>query len=236
MLSPLIARRDEREHQVRRLGVKGDVADLVDDDQGDEAKAAKLGLERALALVIAEPGDPLRRGCELDPLAARGRRQSKARSPDGSCRSLAGPRGPRSRGRGGSRAGRGARFTCFLTERWKVKSNSSSVLRAGKRRRLDSRLAAVGLARGNLGREQRLGEAFIAPGLRAGPLGELRQRPRRRRGLEAAKQVGELGGLSSCRDQRVVVGERAALDTRALADVACALSAASPGPAGGPDR
>ena len=55
---------DEREHQVGGLGVEGDVADFVDDDEGDEGEAAQLGLELALALCVAEPRDPLGGGRE----------------------------------------------------------------------------------------------------------------------------------------------------------------------------
>jgi len=64
-----------------------------------------------------------------------------------------------------------------------------------KARRLDPRLAAVRLARGDLAREHRLQEALVRPGLLAGALGELRHRPRRRWCLEAAEDVGKLGGL-----------------------------------------
>src|SRR5919197_3891155 len=66
---PLVARRDQAEHQVRRLGVEGDVADLVDDDQRHEAEPAQLGLEVAGALRVAEPRHPLGRGGEGDPVA-----------------------------------------------------------------------------------------------------------------------------------------------------------------------
>jgi hypothetical protein len=57
---------------------------------------------------------------------------------------------------------------------------------------LDAALAAVALARGHLGRKQRLGEALIAPGLVASPLGELRQRPRGGRSLQRPEQVRQL--------------------------------------------
>ena len=56
----------------------------------------------------------------------------------------------------------------------------------------DPQPAAGGLARGNLGREQRFGEPLIAPLLLAGALGEVRQRPRRRRRLHRPEQMGEL--------------------------------------------
>jgi hypothetical protein len=62
-------------------------------------------------------------------------------------------------------------------------------------RRLDARLATVGLARGDLGREQRLREALVAPLLLAGPLGQLGERAGRRRRLQRPEQVGQLRGL-----------------------------------------
>ena len=62
----------------------------------------------------------------------------------------------------------------------------------GEPRGLDPALAAVALARGGLGREQRLGEALVAPFLGACTLGELRQRLRGRWGLHRPEQVLEL--------------------------------------------
>jgi hypothetical protein len=58
----------------------------------------------------------------------------------------------------------------------------------------DAGLAAVRLAAGLFRREQRLGEALIAPLLGAGALGELGQRPRRRGRLHRAEQMRELRG------------------------------------------
>jgi hypothetical protein len=49
-------------------------------------------------------------------------------------------------------------------------------LAGGEPRRLDAAFAAVALPAGDLGRQQRLGESFIAPVLLARPLGELGQR------------------------------------------------------------
>jgi hypothetical protein len=65
-----------------------------------------------------------------------------------------------------------------------------------KLRRLDPALAAVGLAGRDLGGKQCLGKALIAPALLAGALGELWQRPGRRRRLQRPEQVGELGGVA----------------------------------------
>jgi hypothetical protein len=57
----------------------------------------------------------------------------------------------------------------------------------------DPALAAVGVAGGDLGGEQRFGEALVAPLLLPGALGQLRQRPRRGRRLQRAEEEGELG-------------------------------------------
>jgi hypothetical protein len=58
---------------------------------------------------------------------------------------------------------------------------------------LDPGLAAVGVPRGDFGREQRLGETLVAPLFGAGALGQLGQRVCRRRRLQRPEQVGELG-------------------------------------------
>ena len=63
----------------------------------------------------------------------------------------------------------------------------------GEPRGLDPTLAAVALAGGDLGAEQDLGEALIAPLLFAGAVGEHRQRPRGRWRFERAEEVRELG-------------------------------------------
>jgi hypothetical protein len=68
-------------------------------------------------------------------------------------------------------------------------------LAGGEAGRLDPALAAVRLPGGDLGREQGLGEAFVAPLLLARPFGELGQRAGGGRRLELAEQVGQLGGL-----------------------------------------
>jgi hypothetical protein len=65
-------------------------------------------------------------------------------------------------------------------------------LAGGEAGGLDAALAAVALARGDLGREQRLGEPLIAPGLLARPVGQGGQRPRGRGRLQRAEQVRQL--------------------------------------------
>jgi hypothetical protein len=64
-----VAAGDEREHQVGRLRVEGDVADLVDDQQGGPEQPAQLFVEACLALGVGEAGDPFGRGREGDALA-----------------------------------------------------------------------------------------------------------------------------------------------------------------------
>jgi hypothetical protein len=59
---------------------------------------------------------------------------------------------------------------------------------------LDPRLAAVAVAAVGLGLEQRGGELLKGPLLCAGPVGELRKRPRGRRRLQSAEQMRELRG------------------------------------------
>ena len=56
----------------------------------------------------------------------------------------------------------------------------------------DPQPTAGGLPRGDLGREQRLGEPLIAPLLLAGALGEVRQRAGRGRGFHRPEQMSEL--------------------------------------------
>src|SRR3954466_8299149 len=56
-------------------------------------------------------------------------------------------------------------------------------------RGLDPALAAVAIPGGHLGREQYLGEALVAPGLLARPLGQLRPPRGCRRRLQRPEQV-----------------------------------------------
>ena len=62
-------------------------------------------------------------------------------------------------------------------------------LAGGEAGGLDPALAAVAVARGDLGGQQRLREALIAPVLLARPLGEPGQRARRGRRLQRPEQV-----------------------------------------------
>jgi hypothetical protein len=51
------------------LGVKRDVADLVDDQQWDPAERGQLVLEPPVALGVCESRDPFGRGREPDAVA-----------------------------------------------------------------------------------------------------------------------------------------------------------------------
>jgi hypothetical protein len=66
-------------------------------------------------------------------------------------------------------------------------------LAGGEASLLDPALAAVRVPRGDLGLEQRFGEALVTPLLGARPLGQLRQRPGRGRRLQRPTEEAELG-------------------------------------------
>jgi hypothetical protein len=66
-------------------------------------------------------------------------------------------------------------------------------LSGGEAGLLDPVLAAVRGSRGDLGLEQRFGEALVAPLLLPGALSELGQRACGGRRLQRAEEVGELG-------------------------------------------
>ena len=70
--APLVAGADEREEERCRLGVEGDVADLVDHEQGDARQAFELLVEPPRPLGCPEPVDPLMGGGEGDPMATAG--------------------------------------------------------------------------------------------------------------------------------------------------------------------
>ena len=66
-------------------------------------------------------------------------------------------------------------------------------LSGGEAGLLDAALAAVRVSRGDLGLEQRLGEALVTPLLLAGALSELGQRACGGRRLQSAEEMRELG-------------------------------------------
>ena len=127
-----VAGGDELEEQVGGLGFEGDVADFVDDDEGVAAEAAEFVVDAVGVVGGGETVDPFGGGGEGDAVAglAGADGQAMARWV------LPVPGGPRnttlSRAAMKSRAPRWA-MTSHFRERWWSKSNSSSVLRAGKR-------------------------------------------------------------------------------------------------------
>ena len=129
----LVAAGDELEHQVRGLGVERDVADLVNDDQRDQREAFDLCLEVALAFGLSEPGDPLGRGRELDALPGEARADAERDAEVGLAGARAGRAGSRSAAVEEVELAEVLDHLSSSRERWKVKSNSSSVLRAGNR-------------------------------------------------------------------------------------------------------
>ncbi len=187
----LVAAADEHEHQVRGLGIERDVADFVDDQQGNALQAGELVVEAALALGVGEQCDPFGRGAKRDALAGE---------------AGADPQGDAEMGLSGAGraqeddvlfAGQEVELAEVGDERLLDRALKGEVelvqrLSGGEPRCFDAALAAVRLARGVLGREQRLGEALIAPLLRPGPVGELGQRPGGRGRLQRAEQVCEL--------------------------------------------
>ena len=88
----LVAGADEREHQVRGLrGRRVCSRPRRRSSSGISASAASSGLELALALCVAEPGDPFGRGRELDALAGEAGADRRARWRGVSCRCPGGP-------------------------------------------------------------------------------------------------------------------------------------------------
>jgi hypothetical protein len=64
----LIPGRDQLEEQVGGLGLEGDVADLVDDQDRVAPKPGQLGLQPPGVVGVGEAGDPFGGGGERDPV------------------------------------------------------------------------------------------------------------------------------------------------------------------------
>ena len=162
MRGALVAGGDQAEHQVGGLGVERDVAHFVDHEQRDEAEPAQLGLEAALALGIAEAGDPFGGGGEGDALAGQAGPDRDGDREVG----LAGPgRAEQHDVVAGVQEVELAEVLDHLALDRALEGEVELLerLAGGKAGRLDAGLAAVALARGDLGGEQRLGEALVAP-------------------------------------------------------------------------
>ncbi len=132
-----VASRDHREKQRGGVGVEGDVADLVDDDERNAAESFEFFFEPAGASRFAESADPVLGRRERDAVAAsRGVNAERDRQVR-----LAGPgRTKKITFFASARKSSCARcaIVCCLTERWKVKSKSSRVLTCGNRAALPS--------------------------------------------------------------------------------------------------
>ena len=74
----LVAGADQREEQRRGFGIEGDVADLVDDQQGHASETLELFVEPAGPLDGTEAIDPLVCGRERNPLCAPTRLDAKS--------------------------------------------------------------------------------------------------------------------------------------------------------------
>ena len=143
----------QREHQVRCLRVKRDVANLVDDQQRDPAERGELVLDPAVALGVGQPGDPLGRGRKTAPGGQRGRRRSRTRSPSVSWRCRARPTRRCTPWRAGNRAARDARSPSSH----RALETEVELLQGLARREprlTDPRPAAVAITRGHLGLKQ----------------------------------------------------------------------------------
>src|SRR5665811_1326717 len=187
-----VAAGDEHEHQARGLGVKRDVADLVADQQRASPQAGELFVQLALALRVGPHGNPFAGGAKQDALAGEARTD-----PQGDAEMcLAGPgRAQQDHVHFGVQEVELAEVFDHLLLDAALEGEVELLegLVRGEPGGPNPQSAAGGLARGDLGREQRLGEPLIAPFLLPGALDEVRQRPGRGRCLHRPEQMGELG-------------------------------------------
>jgi len=181
------------EEQVRGFGFEGDVADLVDDEQWDASEAAELVVEAALGVSVAEAGDPFRGGGERDAVAG-----------------LAGADGDPDREVGLAGAGRaeehdvgsfgdeveGAEVRDDIAFEGTLEGEVEVLecLAGGEPRGADASFTAVVLAGGDFTFETRGEELLMRPGLGPGPFREPFDRSGKRRRLERATEVGDVGG------------------------------------------
>ena len=166
---PLVAGGDELEEQVGGLGLEGDVADLVDDEQRVAAEPGELGLQPAGVVGVGEPGDPLGGGGEQRP----GARPGRPGSPSPMARWVLPVRAvrgtPRCPSRRRSRGCPRWAITSRLRPRAWSKSNSSRRLAGREPGGADAALAAVGLAGGDLPLQAGGEELLVASRTRPGP-------------------------------------------------------------------
>ena len=92
----LVAGIDQLEEQVGAAGFDRQVADLIDDEQGDPVDVAQARLEGTGAFGLGERGNEFGQGREIDALMGLDGRSPPGRRPGGSCRPRAGRAGGRS--------------------------------------------------------------------------------------------------------------------------------------------
>ena len=189
----LVAAADEHEHQVGGVRVKWDVSDLVDDQQRDALEAGELVVEVAVALRVGQQRDPFGRGAKENAVAGQAGADAERDGEVGLAGAgraeqddvlAAGEEVQLGEVQDGVAAQRGLKGEVEFLDRLAGREAGG----------LDAGLAAVAVAAVDLGLEQGGGELLIAPLFVAGAVGELGQRPGRRRGLERPEEVRELGG------------------------------------------
>jgi hypothetical protein len=186
-----VAAADELEEQVRGLGLERDVADLVDDQQRVAAQPSQLVLQPAGVVGVGQAGDPLGCGREQHPMAGLAGPDRQAGRPGGSCRCRAGP----------SSSTLSLAVTKSSVPRWAIrsrlrprawsKSNSSRLLRPGKRA-ARMRPSPPWLSRADTSRCRQATRNSSWVQARPGPLDQPRHGLPQRRGFQRPGQERDL--------------------------------------------
>ena len=190
----LVAAGDEHEHEVRRLRVEWDVSDLVADEEWDSARGGVARPRGGLGVARRPGGRPIRwRSRNSDALAGEARADRE---------------GDREMGLAGSGwaeedhvllAVEEVELPEMLDDLLFDRALEGEVellerLAGWEPCGFDPQLAAGSVSGGDLGGQQRFGEALIAPFLRARTLAELRHRTGGCWRLHRPEQVRELSG------------------------------------------
>ena len=192
------------------MRVERDVADLVADQQRDPLEAVELLVELVLALRVGEEGDPFGRGAEQDALPGEARADPQG---DRDVRLAGAGRAEQDHVLFGVQEVELAEVLDHLLLHRALEGEVELLQRLVRREPggADPQPAAGGLARGHLGREQRLGEPLIAPLLLAGALGERSAAPGPRPALSSPGTGARARRAWSC-DQLVIDRQRPLLD------------------------
>ena len=187
-----VAGGDELEEQVGGLGLEGDVADFVDDEQRVAAQADQFVLEASAVVGLGEPGDPLGGGGEQDAVPGLAGADSE---PDGEVGLAGAGRSEEDHVVPGGDEVQGAEVGD------QVAGQSAGVVEVelleGLARRepgsADPALAAVGIAGGDLALQAGDQVLLVGPGLCTGAFGEPVYRLAQRGCLQRPGQIGDLG-------------------------------------------